>query len=149
MDKRISVFNKKFSHWQIALPDDIENRTKHGQIVEAGWTVKFLFGEDCHGKFLDYYSAHRMTNDSHVRIRSDGTVEVLPALMEIRWVHEDPEEDARLEREWYKKNREIMTALEQKGFGLTGSEHPSFLINTHLSTHKVDLDSEDSTIDNE
>lgn len=145
MDKRISVFNKSFSHWKIALPSDIESRTKQGQIVKEGWTIKFLLGEDCDGKYLDYYAGHRMTNDRHVRIRSDGTVEVLPALMEIRWVHEDPEEDAKSEREWHKKNRKIMAALEEKGFGLTGTEHPSFQINTYLSTHEMDQDSEDST----
>lgn len=145
MDKRISVFNKSFSHWQIALPNDIESRTRQGQIVKEGWTIKFLLGEDCHGKFLDYYAAHRMTNDRHVRIRSDGTIEVLAALMEMRRVHEDPEEDARSERKWYKKNREIMAGLEEKGFGLTGTEHPSFQINSYLATHEMDQDSEDTT----
>lgn len=73
------------------LPNDIESRWHRGQIAKQGWTIKFLFGEDAKGKFLDYYASHRMTNDRHVRIRSDGSEEILPALDGMRIVYKDAE----------------------------------------------------------
>ena len=113
MDKRIAVFNR---FWKESLPHDIESRTQRGQFVIEGWCVRYLFGEDCNGKFLDYYATHRMTNDRHVRIRSDGTQEFLPALDTMRFHYEDPEEDARSERESIEKNNRILKMLKEKGF---------------------------------
>ena len=79
MDKRILLFNKHFERWGIALQPDAEQRCPKGTIVSRGWTVKYCFGKDQDGKFLDYYAAHRMTNDRHLRIRDNGDVEGLPA----------------------------------------------------------------------
>ncbi len=132
MDKRIQGFNKYFKRWEISLPNDIESRSQHGQIVDQGWTIKFLFGEDCQGKYLDFYAAHRMTNDRHVRIRSNGSEKTLPALDGMRIVYKDPEEDAKSQREWAERTSKTMQMLEEKGFGISGSEHGSFVINTHL-----------------
>lgn len=132
MDARIQRFNKYFKHWEISLPDDIESRTQRGQIVEQGWPIKFLFGEDCQGKYLYFYGAHRMTNDRHVRFRSDGSEETLPALDGLRIVYNNPKEDAKSQREWAERTRKTMQMLEKKGFGITGSEHGSCVIKTHL-----------------
>jgi len=63
-----------------------------------------------------------MTHDSHTRIREDGTVQALPALEEMYVGSEDPEEQARLESEFFQRNREIGKLLEAKGFGLSGDE---------------------------
>lgn len=146
MDERIAQFNKTFSHWEIALPSDIDSPMERGQIVKRGWTIKFLFGEDCNGKFLDYYAAHRMTNDRHVRIRQDGAQESLPALDGMRICYKDPERDARAEREWIEKTNRVWKMLEGKGFAVNGSEHGSFVINAHLLQQALEQDSENAPI---
>ncbi len=144
MDKRISQFNKFFSRWKITLPNDIESRMERGQIVQQGWTIKFLFGEDRNGKFLDYYAAHRMTNDRHVRIRSDGTQQLLPALDGMIARYEDPEKDARSKKEWIEKTKRVWKMLEEKGFTANGSEHGSFVVNTDLLQQAMEQDPENS-----
>ena len=78
MDKRILLFNKHFERWGIALPPDAEQRCPRGTIVSRGWTVKYCFGKDQDGKFLDYYAAHRMTNDRHSRIAPTAMLKVYP-----------------------------------------------------------------------
>ena len=71
---------------------------------------------------LDYYATHRMTSDSHTRIRKDGTVEAVPALLEMFVGSEDPEENAKLRAAFFEKNGRIVELLEAKGFGLSGDE---------------------------
>lgn len=131
MDQRIRTFLEYFAHWNIELSDEAISHLNQGQIVQivkAGWTIKVLFGEDSQGEFMDFYAGHRMTNDRHLRVYVDGTVEGLPALHEGRICSDDPEEDERLEREFKSTNRKIMDLLDVKGFGISGQEHLSYLI---------------------
>ena len=110
MDKRILLFNKHFERWGIALPPDAEQQCPRGTIVSRGWTVKYCFGKDRDGEFLDYYAAHRMTNDRHSRIRDNGDVEGLPAY---------PDALQRWEPEYIER---VTKLLEAKGFGSTGEK---------------------------
>lgn len=74
------IFVKRFTHWKISLPEeDLKNR-RSGHIQNAGWLIQYCFGKDETGEYMDYYAAHRMTDDSHVRIYDDGRVETLPAI---------------------------------------------------------------------
>lgn len=57
-----------------------------------------------------------MTDDSHVRIYQDGHIEHLPALNSFRLVSKDPEEDKRLEEEYYQHNQQVARELAEKGF---------------------------------
>ena len=131
MDKRVCYFNDYFSHWKIELSDvsirDL-NQGKIVQIVQAGWTIKVLFDDDAQGKYMDFYAAHRMTNDRHVCVHIDGSVQNLPALLEGRICSDDVQEDERLEQKFKAANRKIMKLLNEKGFRINGQEHPSFLI---------------------
>ena len=120
MDKRILLFNKHFERWGIALPPDAEQRCPRGTIVHRGWTIKFVFGVDDDGKFLDFCAAHRMTNDRHVRLRANGHAESLPTYPDA------------MER-WSPERIESVTELlEAKGFGITGDEHGSYLVHEYL-----------------
>ena len=101
-------------------------------MVEGGWAIWYLFGEDERGEHLDYYASHRMTDDRHVRIYESGEVERLPTINTFRLVSQDPEEDARLEAEYLDKNRRVARMLEEKGFGAEGDEPGGVLINRHL-----------------
>lgn len=144
-------FKQSFSVWRIELPREAVEHRRPGKIVEAGWTIWFLFGSDDSGEYLDYYSSHRMTNDSHVRIYEDGRVAGLESLWEMRKSSDDPEENARLENEFWEHNERVSQLLEAKGFGLQGDEHGSAIVNrTLLSSREANrrlLDRSENTED--
>lgn len=58
------TFSKHFSHWDITLPEKDLKKRSNGYIQKAGWLIQYCFGEDDKGEYLDYYAAHRMTDDS-------------------------------------------------------------------------------------
>ena len=116
MELIAETFNNRFDHWEITLPEeDMANRSS-GHIQQAGWLIQYCFGINDGGEYLDYYAAHRMTDDEHVRIYTDGQVEDLPALSSIRLVSEDPVEDKRLDDEYYQENQRVAKMLAEKGF---------------------------------
>jgi hypothetical protein len=119
------TFAKRFNHWNITLPEkDIKNRQK-GFIQDSGWLIQYCFGKDDMGEYLDYYSAHRMTDDEHVRIYTDGKVEDLPALEGMFLTSQDPVEAKRLEEKHNEYNRQVTELLVEKGFD-------KFTINMYL-----------------
>ncbi len=132
VDQHVANFNKSFETWDIELPEEAVKNQKRGKIVKRGWTIWYLFGTDETGDYLDYYASHRMTNDRHVRLYSDGSSRALDAYLSMRIVSDDPEEDRRLENEFWERNEHISRELESKGFGLQGDEHPSTVINRAL-----------------
>ena len=121
-------FKQAFSYWRLQLPREAVEHRQPGTIVEAGWTIWFLFGSDESGEYLDYYASHRMTSDSHVRIYEDGRVVGLKSLWEMRKSSDDPVENARLEDEFWAHNERVAQLLEAKGFGLQGDEHGSAIV---------------------
>lgn len=125
-------FNRRFQHWDIKLPDEDVALRRRGYIGQAGWAIWYLFDSDERGEYLDYYASHRMTGDEHTRIYADGTKKELPYIGSSRICSSDPVEDARLEAEYYARNREVARMLEEKGFGMTGNEPGGVAINRHL-----------------
>jgi hypothetical protein len=125
-------FNDSFSDWDIRLPPDAVDQRKRGKIVQAGWVIWYLFSSDEKGDYLDYYASHRMTDDDHVRIYTDGLCEELPAIRTFCLRSKDPQEDSRLEAEYYAENQKISRMLDEKGFGITGGEPGGVQINRFL-----------------
>jgi len=115
-------FADRFKNWGIRLPEEAAEFHTRGKINKAGWSIWYLFGSDEQGEYLDYYATHRMTTDSHTRIREDGSVEGLPALEEMFIGSDNPEEHARLKATFIEENRKIAQLLEAKGFSLSGDE---------------------------
>ncbi len=114
-----SQFNEYFAAWKIFLPsDDLANR-RRGSILQAGWSIWYLFGSGEGGEFLDFYASHRMTNDRHVRLHENGASEELPAIMEFRRCSSDPVEDKRLEAEYFAENNRISALHEKKWSTMT------------------------------
>ena len=108
-------------------------------IVKNGWTIKYLVGDDAHGKYLDYYSEHRMTNDVHERLREDGSRESLPVINTIHKIYlDDAQKTAREAQRVARRNRKVMKILEEKGFGTTGEEGGSYQINHYLARKFVE-----------
>jgi hypothetical protein len=131
-------FNSHFSTWSIRLPpDDVANR-RRGKIVKAGWAIWYLFGSDEKGEYLDYYAAHRMTNDRHLRIHANGEEHGLDTFQEFRLCSQDPAEDKRLETAYYAENQRVAKLLHEKGFGLAGDEPGGVQINRALREKKLE-----------
>ena len=132
VDQRIVNFNRSFETWSIELPKEAVENQQRGKIVKSGWSIWYLFGRDEVGNYLDYYASHRMTNDRHVRLYADGSSKGLDSYRSMRVVSDDPEEDRRLENEFWEHNERVSRELESKDFGLEGDEHPSTVINRVL-----------------
>jgi hypothetical protein len=109
-------FAESFAPWGLGLPEDDVACRRRGSIDAGGWSISYLFGCNEKGEFLDYYSHHRMTSDSHMRLYADGNVEGLPAMQDLRLCSEDPVEDERLEAEYFDHNRQVAEMLREKGF---------------------------------
>jgi len=119
MTNRVNhVFADDFAPWSITLPDEASVGRQAGRIQQAGWTIQYQWGCDERGEYLDFYAAHRMTNDRHVRLRASGEIESLPSYQEhiIYAPNASPEEIARVERECYEHNRAVAEMLRRKGF---------------------------------
>lgn len=138
MDKVAQIFNKQFAHWNITLPEESIRLRQRGQICKEGWAIWYLFGKNDQGEYLDYYASNRMTNDRHTRIFSDGKIESLPTMNDWCPSSEDPEENKRLEAEYYAENQKVMKILKDKGFAFSGNESGNIPINMYLKTTKVD-----------
>ncbi len=79
-----------------------------------------------------------MTDDRHVRVNADGSEEDLPTIQSMRLVSRDPEEDARLEAEYFARNQKVSRMLEAKGFVMAGDEPTLTQVNRYLHTEKTE-----------
>lgn len=129
MENAAKQFSQDFSNWAIRLPQEDVAQRRRGRINSEGWAIWYLFGIDDRGEYLDYYAAHRMTDDRHVRIYSGGEREDLPTIQSFRVCSDDPAEDERLDAKFVAENQRVAALLEAKGFGLDGSEPASVAIN--------------------
>lgn len=103
-----SRFARYFAHWGIELPEKAVAERKRGELFQAGWSVRWLFGSDEKGEYLDFYAVHRMTNDRHERIHETGEMTELEALSVLILVGK--------EKEYYARNRRVGRMLKAKGF---------------------------------
>ena len=110
MDKIEEKFANIFRNWNIQLPTNATVEKKRGKIRQNGWSISYVFGNDC----MDYYAEHRMTNPRHVRIYVDGKVEELPSPLEMYSYSEESDKE-RAKQEFFRNNREIYAELERKG----------------------------------
>ena len=112
MNKIETAFAKTFSTWNIQLPPDATDRKQPGKIMQSGWIIRYVFGED----YLDYYAVHRMTNPRHERIHPDGRSEPLEAPREMYIVPGGADEAARqkAKEDYYAYNRRVHAELKAK-----------------------------------
>lgn len=136
-EKISRIFASSFARWRLRIPAEDLVREKAGFIQKEGWLVQYCFGRDEKGGYLDYYAAHRMTSDDHVRIREDGSVENLPTMIEFCVVPEAGDDGA-AERRFYETNRKVAEMLVAKGFD-------KFTINMALVAGLVDLSEKDGS----
>ena len=108
-----TAFAKMFESWNIHLPPNATTLKQPGKIVQAGWAIRYVFGED----YLDYYAEHRMTNPRHERIHSDGRCESLEAPSNDYVVPMNADESAlqQAKEDFYAYNRKLYSELKAKG----------------------------------
>jgi hypothetical protein len=116
MDRIERRFAEAFAAWGLRLPAHAILARERGEIEAQGWRIRYLFGRDTVGEYLDYYASHRMTDDAHVRIRETGEMEHLPSISSGYFTSDDPAEARRLEEEYFAQNRRIAAELRAKGF---------------------------------
>ncbi len=126
IDAIAEIFANHFAHWKITLPQENLEDRRSGHISQAGWLIQYCFGKDETGEYLDYYAAHRMTDDSHMRIYTDGRQESLPALSGWLMTSDDPIKAKQLKDDYDRHNREVVKMLLEKEFD-------KFTINMMLS----------------
>jgi hypothetical protein len=127
-------FAEYFAHWGTRLPEGAVQREAPGIIQHAGWTIRYVFGTDAEGPYLEFYATHRMTNDNRVRIHSSGETKELEAL-ETMYAYDAkiPGDRERAARENRSRNLRITKELEDRGL------YPEGNINAYLATHDVPL----------
>jgi hypothetical protein len=125
-------FAERFAHWEIRLPPGAVGTRARGLIQKAGWTIRYIFGEQGGEHYLEYYATHRMTGDTRKRIYESGRIEDLPAIAEF--YVSDPKiegDEERAKAEYLEYNRKIADELQRLGL------YPDGDINAYLRTHDV------------
>ena len=127
-------FAEYFAHWGTRLPEGAVQREAPGIIQHAGWTIRYVFGTDAEGPYLEFYATHRMTNDSRVRIHSSGETKELEAL-ETMYAFDAkiPGDRERAAQKNRSRNLRITKELEDRGL------YPEGNINAYLATHDFPL----------
>ena len=132
-------FNRRFAHWDIELPVSALPPGKVWLIVQKGWTIwsRFYTDTDDGRNHLDYYAAHRLSDDSHCRMYADGEEESLPAIGCMYAIPKNAtEEDVKEARaQHFSRNQEIEKLLEEKGFVMTDQAHSRAILERYMSTH--------------
>ncbi len=112
------AFANYFKAWNIHLPKEALTMRQPGVITAAGWHIQYLFGADEQGAYLDFYAAHRMTNDRHHRLYESGDIKDLPAYLE--WIvypaNATEEQKRAAEHAFHAHNAQVSEELRRKGF---------------------------------
>ncbi len=132
--------NEVFDNWDLRLSADAIESRSAGRIVKSGWTIWYAFGSEEGREYLDYYASHRMTNDQHVRLYVDDRLEILEAMIGGYVLPKDPDAASKARAEFLAYNRSVRRMLDEKGFTLEGSVHPSVVINHYQLTGGADGD---------
>ena len=115
MNRIEKAFADYFKPWSLVLPEGATAKEEPGIVAGQGWHVRYIFGSDEQGTYLDFFGSHSMTNDHHVRLHASGEVEGLPTIQE-GYVWNGAEEDRqRAEAKYLAYNRQIGEMLREKG----------------------------------
>jgi hypothetical protein len=130
-EERIAeAFNRCFAHVDIRIAADDVVLGLRREIRERGWRIAFrVLPDDAGTPSLEFYATHRMTNDRHARIWSDGHLDELDAIWELYGFDPKvPGSKEAAEERFLKHNREVAAQLRASGL------YPEGDINAYLRT---------------
>lgn len=96
MQQAVEAFENDFARWDLHLPAEAIESRRAGQIRHAGWSIRYNFGRDGRGAYLDYYASPRDVRDDppgddwHVRLYDSGERATLPPVLEAYMYGRDP-----------------------------------------------------------
>lgn len=100
--------------WGITVSEILSR--ENGHHFFQGWHIGWAWGVREDGRpFLDFLSEHRMAGLSAERYFADGTSDPVETPSEFRLVGDTPDEDARLEQEYFERNRAAYANLRERG----------------------------------
>jgi hypothetical protein len=102
-----SAFERPFLDRGVRPSRRLIRARQAGEVLQKGWSIQFLFGTDERGVYMDYYAAHRMTDDRHVRIRAGEPEEDLPSIVTGYFGSDDLEEERAAREAYFPGNREM------------------------------------------
>jgi hypothetical protein len=125
--------------WEVAV-EPPPGGPRRGFVSERGGPgrIRYVFGEDERGGFLEFYSFHRVWGDLHARIRDDGTVEGLDVLETVVPATGDPDQDRLLVEAQNGRNRRLLEELDATGLLSGGPVPASFEINAAVVAGLLD-----------
>jgi hypothetical protein len=141
-------FERIFEPWDLQLPESGVIARRGGSLQQKGGSgrVRYVFGRDEEGEYLEFYAFHRIAGDRHARIDESGKVTDLSVLRTMHLIDPDrPEITARNEREMRERNQALLQQLEEAGLLSGGPVPNSFLINAHLVSGEPDDETEPET----
>ena len=70
------AFDEYFASYPMAFPEKALHHAQ-GEFSDGRWDVRYRFGEEQGGVYLDVYAENRMTNDRLYRVYADGRVDMV------------------------------------------------------------------------
>jgi hypothetical protein len=108
------AFAAYFKDFDIHLPSEIP--AAGGLIKQAGWNIRYAVGRDGGRRYLELYAMNRMTNDRHLRVYEDGTVETLGTVSQgVTFNPDVPGDRERAERDRKAADDRLIADLRRKG----------------------------------
>jgi len=108
------AFAAYFKDFDIHLP--LEISPEGGLIKQAGWNIRYAVGRDGGRTYLEFYAINRMTNDRHLRIHHDGSLENLATVSQgVTFNPDIPGDRDRAERERKASDERLLADLKRKG----------------------------------
>jgi len=105
-----NVFNARFHKWGIHLPEEDLHQRKRGRIQKNGWRINYHFNSSDGKEYIEYFSSHRMTNDTLTRIYEDGEIEIV-GYCQVFCQADDPQD----EKEYLEHNRNFYNRVDELG----------------------------------
>lgn len=127
--------------WGVAVePPPTGPRSGFVRQQDGSGRIRYVFGEGERGRFLEFYSFHRVWGDVHARIHEDGTVESLEVLETAVATTGDPNGDRSLVEAQNRRNRRLLAELDDAGLLSGGPVPASFQIDATLANDLLDRD---------
>jgi hypothetical protein len=134
-DRIAEAFNAYFRPFGIRITAGEVTAGNHRRITKRGWLITFRVDPDGAGlPTLEFHATNRMTDDRHLRIRSDGYFERLEVIQSAYgYLPDVPGGKEAAQEAWLRQNRAVARELLAQGLFPHGD------VNAFLSTEGAEF----------